>query len=391
MWFTPNGQGEAAQLRGLPRRSRVANYRRIVGDGRQQEHGMAQDGTAATLVTVVNTGQTFRCPPGELILDAGLEAGIGLPHNCRGGACGTCKSQILEGEVDHGWVMSFAISDEEKSAGKCLICQSRPLTPTLVIRPDNAMAPAEEAPLVPMDVRGTVVAADAVSASVRRLVIALPPAIRFRFRAGMHVELKTPGVVKPRTYSMACAPDDQGLPPDGLLEFFITRHERGRASGWLHDALRLGSPIDLHGPYGNFYLPKDAAGPVLCLAGGSGLAPILSVVRRALASGHAEPIELILSVRDRGEVFALDALHALARRHASFTHRVTLTRAREAAPGWRLGRIPDWLGEELPDPARWHVLAAGPPGFVDACVAKAQALGVSPGRILTDSFTPTIA
>jgi len=352
---------------------------------------MAQDGTAATLVTVVNTGQTFRCPPGELILDAGLEAGIGLPHNCRGGACGTCKSQILEGEVDHGWVMSFAISDEEKSAGKCLICQSRPLTPTLVIRPDNAVAPAEEAPLVPMDLRGTVVAADAVSASVRRLMIALPPAIRFRFRAGMHVELKTPGVVKPRTYSMACAPDDQGLPPDGLLEFYITRHERGQASGWLHDALRLGSAIDLHGPYGNFCLPRDAAAPVLCLAGGSGLAPILSVVRRALASGHAEPIELILSVRDRGEGFALDALHALARRYASFTYRVTLTRAREAAPGWRLGRIPDWLADELPDLARWHVLAAGPPGFVDACVAKAQALGASPGRILTDSFTPTIA
>src|SRR5262245_10590331 len=85
--------------------------------GGPQESGMAQQGTGTTLVTVVSTGQTFACPPGELILDAGLEAGIGLPHNCRGGACGTCKSQILEGEVDHGWVMSFAISEEEKAAG----------------------------------------------------------------------------------------------------------------------------------------------------------------------------------------------------------------------------------------------------------------------------------
>jgi CDP-4-dehydro-6-deoxyglucose reductase, E3 len=368
-----------------------ANYRPIVGDGRQQEHGMTQQGTAATLVTVADTGQTFRCPPGELVLDAGLDAGIGLPHNCRGGACGTCKSQILEGEVDHGWVMSFAISDEEKAAGKCLICQSRPLTPTLVIRPDHAMTPAEDAPPVPVDARGMVVAADAVSASVRRLVIALPPAIRFRFRAGMHVELKTPGVAKARTYSMACAPDDQGLPPDGLLEFYITRHERGQASGWLHGALRLGAELDLHGPYGNFYLPKNVAGPVLGLAGGSGLAPILSIVRRALATGFAQPIQLILSVRDRSEVFALDALHALGRRHANFMYRVTLTRAREAAPGWRCGRVPDWLATEVPELAHWHVLAAGPPGFVDACVAEAQTLGASPGRILTDSFTPTLA
>ncbi|MGH6900950.1 MAG: 2Fe-2S iron-sulfur cluster-binding protein, partial [Geminicoccaceae bacterium] len=306
----------------------------------------------ATRVTVANTGQTFTCPEGELILDAGLEAGIGLPHNCRGGACGTCKSQVLDGEVDHGWVMSFAISDEEKAAGKCLICQSRPLTPTLVIRTDNAVAGAEETPPAPIEVRGQVIAAEPVTPSIRRLVIALPPDVRFRYRAGMHVEVRTPGVAKPRTYSMATAPDDDGLPPDGLLEFFVTRHENGQASGWLHGALRLGAAIDLHGPYGSFRLPHDARGPVLCLAGGSGLAPVLAIVRRALAGGYPDPIELILSARDRSEVFALDALHALSRRHGKFSYRVTLTRAREAAPGWRLGRIPDWLAEESPDLGR---------------------------------------
>lgn len=352
---------------------------------------MAQQETAATLVTVLDTGQTFRCPPDELILDAGLEAGIALPHNCRGGACGTCKSQILEGEVDHGWVMSFAISDAEKVAGKCLICQSRPLTPRLVIRPDNAMAPADDAPPAPIHATGQVIAAEPVTPSIRRLVIALPPDLRFGFRAGMHVELRTPGVMKPRTYSMACAPDDQGLAPDGLLEFFITRHERGQASGWLHGAERLGDPIDLHGPYGNFGLPKDVPGPVLCLAGGSGLSPILSIARHALATGFAQPMTLILSVRDRSEAFALDALHALARRHDSFTYLVSLTRVREAAPGWRLGRIPDWLADELLDLSTWHVLAAGSPGFVEACVAAVRRLGAAPERILTDSFTPTIA
>jgi ferredoxin-NADP reductase/ferredoxin len=341
-------------------------------------------------VTVADTGQTFSCPRGELILDAGLEAGIGLPHNCRGGACGTCKSQVLEGEVDHGWVMSFAISDEEKAAGKCLICQSRPLSSTLVIRTDNGVAGAEDAPPIPIDATGQVIAAEPLTPSIRRLVIALPPGIRFRYRAGMHVELKTPGVAKPRTYSIATAPNDEGVAPDGLLEFFVTRHDEGRASGWLHDAERLGAPIDLHGPYGNFRLPQHTSGPVLCLAGGSGLSPILSIARRALATGFAEPIELILSVRDRSEVFALDALHALARRHAAFTYRVTLTRAHGTPPGWRLGRIPDWLAEEFPDLSTWHVLAAGPPAFVDACIARAQQLGAAPERILTDSFTPTV-
>jgi ferredoxin-NADP reductase/ferredoxin len=350
---------------------------------------MAEQALGATRVTVANTGQTFTCPEGELILDAGLEAGIGLPHNCRGGACGTCKSQILEGEVDHGWVMSFAISDEEKAAGKCLICQSKPLTSTLVIRTDNTVAGAEETPPAPIEASGQLLASEPLTPSIRRLVIALPPGIRFRYRAGMHVELKTPGVAKPRTYSIATAPDDDGLPPDRLLEFFVTRHDRGQASGSLH-GLEPGAPIDLHGPYGNFRLPRDADGPVLCLAGGSGLSPILSIARRRLATGFVRPLTLVLSVRDRSEVFALDALHALARRHGNFSYVIALTRGTEAPAGWRLGRIPDWLAEELPDLSTWHVLAAGPPTFVDACVAKAQTLGAAPDRILTDSFTPTV-
>ncbi|MGH6914260.1 MAG: FAD-binding oxidoreductase, partial [Geminicoccales bacterium] len=209
--------------------------------------------------------------------------------------------------------------------------------------------------------------------------------------AGQHVEIRTDGAPKPRTYSIARAPDEQGLAPDGLLEFFVTRHEGGRASGWLHAKERLGAPLAIHGPYGSFHLPRSAEGPVLCLAGGSGLSPILSIVRRALAAGFAHPIRIILSVRDQGEVFALDALHALARRHVNFSYALTLTRAVSADPaaGWRHGRIPAWLGEEFPGLDDHWVLAAGAPGFVDACVEKAQALGASPERILTDSFTPT--
>ena len=174
----------------------------------------------------------------------------------------------------------------------------------------------------------------------------------------MHVELKTPGVAKPRTYSIACAPDDQGLAPDGLLEFFVTRHERGQADGWLHGA-ELGASIDLHGPW-QLPPPQGAAGPLLCLAGGSGLAPILAIVRRALATGHADPIELTLSVRDRSEAFALDALHALARRHVP-TSPIILTRARGGVGLALRSRISDWLATDYPDLADWHTTPARNP------------------------------
>jgi CDP-4-dehydro-6-deoxyglucose reductase, E3 len=342
-------------------------------------------------VTVANTGQSFECAADELILDAGLAGGIGLPHNCRGGACGTCKSAVLEGDVDHGWVMSFAISDKEKAAGKCLICQSKPLGSTLVIRTDNPVAGAEDAPPAPLEAQTRVLASEPLTPSIRRLVLALPPEVRFRYRAGMHVELKTPGVGKARTYSIANAPDREGRAPDGLLEFFVTRHEHGAASSWLHAPERLGGLLAVHGPYGSFHLPKTLDQPLLCLAGGSGLAPLLAILRQALGTGFARPVRLILSVRDRSEIFALDVLHALARRHAGFSYLVSLTREATVDPatGWRQGRIPAWLGQEVFDLSGHGVLAAGPPGFVDAAVAKARELGAAPERILTDSFTPT--
>src|SRR5919106_6412255 len=205
---------------------------RRIAQGSPMQHHPGQD---ACRVTIADTGQTYLCDPGMAILDAGLIAGIGLPHNCRGGACGTCKSQVLEGSVDHGWVLSFAITDEEKAAGKCLICQSKPTSATLVIRPDGAMAPPGEALSAPIEAGGLLVASEALTPSIRRLMVALPKGLRLRYRAGMHVELRTPGAGKPRTYSIATAPGDDGLPPDGLLEFFVTRHAGGLASGWLHD------------------------------------------------------------------------------------------------------------------------------------------------------------
>jgi CDP-4-dehydro-6-deoxyglucose reductase len=207
----------------------------------------------------------------------------------------------------------------------------------------------------------------------------------------MHVELRTPGVARPRTYSIASPPDRDGLPPAGLLEFFVTRHAQGQASGWLHGPGRVGAALALHGPYGSFHLPTAQDEPLLCLAGGSGLAPILAILRHALGTGFARPARLILSVRDQSEIFALDALHALARRHPSFSYVLTLSRAAAVDPatGWRQGRIASWLGDEYFDLSGHAVLAAGPPGFVDGAVAKVRELGARPERILTDSFTAT--
>src|SRR5258708_36503583 len=97
-------------------------------------------------VTVENTGESYTCPPDSALLDAALAAGIHMPHNCRGGACGPCKAQILEGAVDHGWGVSFAITDEGKAPRYCPCGQSQPAPPPTRLRVRNRRAPPGAAP-----------------------------------------------------------------------------------------------------------------------------------------------------------------------------------------------------------------------------------------------------
>jgi CDP-4-dehydro-6-deoxyglucose reductase len=344
---------------------------------------------ADTEVIIDNTGERFICPADTVILDAGLAAGLHMPHNCRGGACGTCKSKILEGQVDHGWVMSFAITDEEKAEGFCLACQSKPLSPLLRLRtvePMQAVVPGEDR-IIPAEITARVVAAHSVTPSIRRLVVALPRDIRFHFRAGMNMEFAAPGLDQPRPYSMANAPDADGNPPNGQLVFYVTRHDKGACSGWLH-SLGVDDAVTLHGPYGEFHLPGVADTRVLALAGGSGLSPVLSVVIKALADGHKGHIDLLFSVRDRDEIFAADGLAALARRYGNYTYRITLSRAAPGSDRSLRGRVPDVLAREAPDLSGATVLIAGAPSFVDDCAAAVKRAGSDPSRIVIDSFLP---
>lgn len=343
-------------------------------------------------VTIENTGEQFICPFDTVLLDAGLGAGLHIPHNCRGGACGTCKAKVIEGSVDHGWVMSFAITDEEKLEGYCLTCQSKPTAPIIRLQMVNAMHAREagEDVILPAEFTADIVAAHNVTPSVRRLVLAVPPTVRFHYRAGMNLEFLLPGIDPARPYSIANAPEPDGAAKDGQLSFYITHHDRGAASQRIH-SLVCGETLAVRGPYGDFHLPQAPAGPVLALAGGTGLSPILAVIEEALRQEAPPPIELLFSVRERRELFALDILAAMARRHEAFRYRVTITREDGELPGFLQGRCTALLERENPALSGTRILIAGPPGFVDDCTEAVKACGADPAAIAVDSFVSRIA
>jgi CDP-4-dehydro-6-deoxyglucose reductase len=207
------------------------------------------------------------------------------------------------------------------------------------------------------------------------------------FTAGQYVLLQDAERRVPvRSYSVANAPR-----LDSSLSFLVTAVPGGATSTWLTRGARVGERLLVSGPYGSFVADPGHAGPTIYLAGGSGLAPALSLVEAAIERGEAEDPApgrrhtLVFSGRTAQDVIDEDRLRRLAVDHRGFDYVRTLTRVEEgeAEP---LGRVPQVLPSLVPDLSDHAVFVSGAPGFVDACTRAAQDLGVRPGRLATEEF-----
>jgi CDP-4-dehydro-6-deoxyglucose reductase len=312
---------------------------------------------------------------GDSILDAALEQGIPLPHQCRGASCGECKSRVHVGAVDHGWSLGFAITEEEKAQGFCLACQAKPITDLVEI---ETLRPVGGADLV-VQTSATVLAAVAVTPRVLRLTVA--PEKDVTYEAGSYAEIVLPGVKPNRVYSFTTPPR-----PDRLLEFFVALHPGGKSSEYIHKVLKVGDRIDVRAPFGSCRMPKGT-GPVLGLAGGTGLAPVLAIFEESLESGSAAKHLLVFSVREDAEVFALERLESLARRFPQFSYELVVTDAPSRHCEIQQF-VPQWVQEKLQTLAGYRAVIGGSPGFVQACSETCRELGMEEADMATDSFNP---
>ena len=199
-----------------------------------------------------------------------------------------------------------------------------------------------------------------------------------RYQPGQYVLLGDPdSELVVRSYSVANAPRR-----DGLISLLVTRVPGGQLSGWVHDVLRSGDPVLLSGPYGSFTVTPGDRGPLLFLAGGSGLAPARALAEAALPD-RSTPVVLFFSARTRRDLIDDRRFRGWQRRHPQFCYLRTLTRADGPPPA---GRLPAILGGWWGDLSGWRVYISGAPGFVTACEAAARALGARPGRVHTEEF-----
>ncbi|HEX7212818.1 MAG TPA: FAD-binding oxidoreductase [Methylomirabilota bacterium] len=256
-------------------------------------------------VTLEPIEEEFECGADETVLEAALRHGYNLVHGCREGRCTACKSFLVEGYVDLRPYSTFALSESEEEEGFTLLCRAMPES-DLVIElldydPDGYRL---ENPV--RDVTARVQELAPLTHDVMRLALEVEGE-PLAFKPGQYVDLLVPGSDERRSYSMA------NLPGNGRLEFIIKRYPGGVLSGLLGGDLKVGDEMRLSGPYGNCVLDHTSAQEgCLLIAGGSGMAPMLALLREIVESGRtAMPVTFFYGGRAPRDLFYVDLIHEL--------------------------------------------------------------------------------
>ncbi len=326
-------------------------------------------------VTIRQVGRPLSVPPGGTILDAALGAGIDYPHGCRSGNCGACKSRLIEGRVELRDHSTFALNEDERRQGLILACCARPVTGCVVAwLGDDADAPAS--PHRWLDC--TVAAIDDVTHDIRRVRLTVVDGPPLDFAAGQYARVTFPGAPV-RDYSMA------NRPGDPLIEFHIRRVLGGAASQRVATILRVGDPVRVEGPYGSSHLRPSHTGPILAIAGGSGLAPIKSIVETALGEGREQPIHVYFGVRTERDLYLVDHFEELSSRHRNLRF-ITVLSEQGTATRRRRGLVGDAVAADLPGLAGWKAYLAGPPAMVESAGRIIEERGLARADIHADIF-----
>lgn len=321
-------------------------------------------------ILVQPLNRVIRAAPGVNLLHALRAAQVPMSYSCLSGRCGICRCRVLDGEVlDGGREQQRPLDGVD---GAVLACQTYITEPCTIEIPTPEEAVVHRARVA----KAKVVAHETLAPDIRRLL--LKPTKPLEFSPGQYAQLAfTPAHARP--YSMA------GLPGDEVLEFHVQLIPKGRVSDYIAGQLKVGDSVKVSGPLGAAYLRKQHTGPILCVAGATGLAPVLSVVRGALAAGMRNPIHLYFGLRSPREVYGLAWLDDLQRAHPALRVHVVLASGADPATQ-RRGLVTQAIAQDHANLRGWHAYLCGSPPMVETTMLVAVGKGMNAADIHAEAF-----
>ena len=345
-------------------------------------------------ISVRTRGESFAfdCAAGEKILQAGLRAGFGLPFECGSGTCGTCKAELGDGELDEGWREAPGRAYVKAERSEFLMCQASPRSDCSIGVRSKVEALPDDVP-VPNARSGQIMKVELLTHDVCRIEVSIDKPTSFN--AGQFMLVGAEAVVGQRAYSMA----NYAATTDSLT-FVIKQVPDGGFTDWLFAADRIGIDLELFGPLGVATYAPTLPNNLVCIAGGSGLAPMLSILDHAIQAGHFNTYagDLFFGVRTERDIYLLDQLKEFA---AKAPEKLGITVVlSDTAPSAELSAAhPELQFDEgfVHEATMRHMVGrwenvmtylAGPPPMVDATLrALVMEAKLAPAAIRYDKFS----
>ena len=331
-------------------------------------------------ITIAGSGKTFTVNEGESILSAALRQGVMLPYSCKNGTCGSCKGLVEEGMVHYPFHPAKALEEGDHEENAALLCQAEPLT-DLVIRAREIEAVRDiQVRMLP----ARVMEKEFLSKHVVRLVLRLPKTQRLQFLAGQYVDVLLSGG-KRRAFSIASCPS-----LENEIELHVRHIEGGGFTGYVFEELKERDIMRFEGPLGTFFVRNDRPErPMIMMGGGTGFAPIKSMVENLLEHDNRRQIDLYWGARNADELYLddLPARWASEYEHIRY-HRALSDPDADANADFEAyyGLVHDAVAKNHPDLSGFDVYMSGPPAMIEAAKQAFLGLGLPEDRLFYDSF-----
>jgi benzoate/toluate 1,2-dioxygenase reductase subunit len=316
------------------------------------------------------------CNPNEKLADAAYRQKVNIPLDCRDGACGTCRGLCESGRYDMPpeSYIEDALEPQDAAAGYVLACQMRPTSDCVVRIPATSSACKTGV----HSFGGKIAEVTALSPSSFRFSVALDEPDALDFLPGQYVNVTVPGTQETRSYSFSSAPGAS------VASFVVRNVPGGLMSSYLANAAKVGDAISFAGPFGSFYL-RPLQRPLLLLAGGTGIAPFLSMLDVLDKQGFSQPVKMVYAVTNDHDLVELDHLDRIAAAHPQFEYItcVSSDASCHLRKGYATAHVePGWVnGGEV------DVYLCGPVPMVEAVRGWLDGLGVKPANFYFEKFS----
>jgi naphthalene 1,2-dioxygenase ferredoxin reductase component len=326
--------------------------------------------TEVMKLSVLPLEQDVEVTSGENLLDTLRASQIPISYSCMAGRCGTCRCTLVSGSAVT--LRSDSIASRVSAGQSVLACQTTLVEDCVVEVPEVDEIVVHPAKIL----KATVVGIDDLTHDIKRVRLSLSKP--FNFSPGQYATVQfTPEHIRP--YSMASTANGQEV------EFHIRLVPDGRVTSYVAADLKAGDSVRLSGPLGTAYLRRKSEDPVLCIAGGTGLAPILSILRGMAETQTNRPVHVYFGVRSEADVYGTHWLEELRERLPGLQVHIVLASAEGDVP-YRTGMVTDAVNADWDSLEGWRAYVAGAPAMVDASSALLQQKGVNPNQIYADAF-----